>query len=78
MRNIIGRSPAMAKVLETVAQVAPFEATVLITRESGTGKEMIAGAIHYNSPRKDGAFVKISCAAIPDHSYQTTRYDNVP
>lgn len=66
MRNIIGRSPAMAKVLETVAQVAPSEATVLITGASGTGKEMIAGAIHFNSPRKDGPFVKINCAAITE------------
>lgn len=65
-RNIIGRSPAMVKLLETVAQVAPSEATVLITGESGTGKEMIAGAIHFNSPRKEGPFVKINCAAITE------------
>lgn len=65
-RNIIGRSPAMVKVLEAVAQVAPSEATVLVTGESGTGKEMIAGAIHFNSPRKDGPFVKINCAAITE------------
>jgi two-component system response regulator HydG len=65
-RNIIGRSPAMVKLLETVAQVAPSETTILITGESGTGKEMIAGAIHFNSPRKDGPFVKINCAAITE------------
>lgn len=65
-RNIIGRSPAMAKLLETVALVAPSEATVLITGESGTGKELIAGAIHFNSARKNGPFVKINCAAITD------------
>jgi two-component system response regulator HydG len=65
-RNIIGRSPAMVRLLETVAQVAPSEATVLITGESGTGKEMIGGAIHFNSPRKDGPFVKINCAAITE------------
>jgi len=65
-RNIIGRGPAMVKLMETVAQVAPSEATVLITGESGTGKEMIAGAIHFNSPRKDGPFVKINCAAITE------------
>ena len=64
--NIIGQSPAMVKLLETVAQVAPSEATVLITGESGTGKEMLAGAIHFNSPRKDGPFVKINCAAITE------------
>ncbi|MBU2622170.1 MAG: sigma-54 dependent transcriptional regulator, partial [Proteobacteria bacterium] len=66
MRNIIGRSPAMVKLLETVALVAPSEATVLITGESGTGKELIAGAIHFNSARKEGPFVKINCAAITD------------
>ena len=66
MRNSIGRSPAMVRLLETVAQVAPSEATILITGESGTGKELIAGAIHFNSPRKDGPFVKINCAAITE------------
>ncbi len=65
-RNIIGRSPAMSRLLETVALVAPSEATVLITGESGTGKELIAGAIHFNSARKEGPFVKINCAAITD------------
>ncbi|UCG07050.1 MAG: sigma-54-dependent Fis family transcriptional regulator [Desulfobacterales bacterium] len=65
-QNIIGQSPAMIRLLETVAQVAPSEATVLITGESGTGKELIAGAIHFNSHRKDGAFVKINCAAITE------------
>ncbi|MEE9418722.1 MAG: sigma-54 dependent transcriptional regulator [Desulfatiglandaceae bacterium] len=65
-RSIIGPSPAMVRLLETVAQVAPSEATVLITGQSGTGKEMIAGAIHFNSPRKDGPFVKINCAAITE------------
>jgi two-component system response regulator HydG len=65
-QNIIGKSPAMIKLLETVAQVAASEATVLINGESGTGKELIAGAIHFNSPRKDGPFVKINCAAITE------------
>jgi two-component system response regulator HydG len=65
-QNIIGQSPAMIKLLETVAQVAASEATVLINGESGTGKELIAGATHFNSPRKDGPFVKINCAAITE------------
>ncbi|MFW6114951.1 MAG: sigma-54-dependent transcriptional regulator [Thermodesulfobacteriota bacterium] len=65
-RNIIGRSPAMVRLMETIGQVAPTEATVLITGESGTGKEMVAGAIHFNSSRKDGPFVKINCAAITE------------
>ena len=66
MQNIIGRSPAMISLLETVAHVAPSEATVMITGESGTGKELIAGVIHHNSPRKDGPFVKLNCAAITE------------
>jgi two-component system response regulator HydG len=65
-RNIIGRSTVMNRLLETVAQVAPSEATVLITGDSGTGKEMIAGAIHFNSARKEGPFIKLNCAAITE------------
>ncbi len=65
-RRIIGRSAAMAGLLETVAQAAPSEATIMITGESGAGKELIAAAVHYNSPRKDGPFVKINCAAITE------------
>ena len=66
LRNLIGNSPAMTRLLETVAQVAPTEATVLITGASGTGKEMIAGIIHFNSLRKGGPFIKINCAAITE------------
>ena len=65
-QNIIGRSPLMVKLLDTVAQVAATEATVLITGKSGTGKEMIANAIHYNSQRKDAPFIKINCAALTE------------
>ncbi|MCG6893001.1 MAG: sigma-54 dependent transcriptional regulator [Desulfobacteraceae bacterium] len=64
--KLIGRSPAMVRLMETVAQAAPSEATVLIRGESGTGKEMIAGAIHHNSHRREGPFVKINCAAITE------------
>ena len=64
--NIIGRSPAMKKLFETMALVAPSEATVLIVGESGTGKELIANAVHQNSPRKDLPFVKVNCAALPE------------
>jgi len=65
-QNIIGRSPLMIKLLETVEQVAATEATVLITGKSGTGKEMIANAIHYNSLRKNAPFIKINCAALAE------------
>jgi two-component system response regulator HydG len=65
-QNIIGRSPLMIKLLETAEQVAATEATVLITGKSGTGKEMIANAIHYNSLRKNAPFIKINCAALAE------------
>ncbi len=65
-RNLIGRSLAMTRLIETVSQVASTEATVLITGESGTGKEMIAGLLHYNSLRKDGPFIRFNCAAIAE------------
>ena len=64
--NIIGRSPAMSKLFETMALVAPSEATVLIVGESGTGKELIANAIHQNSPRSEKALIKVNCAALPE------------
>ena len=64
--NIIGRSSTMKELLETVAMVAPSEATVLILGESGTGKELIANAIHQNSPRSSHPFIKVNCAALPE------------
>ena len=64
--NIVGNSPAMTRLLETVEQAAPSEANILLFGESGTGKELIAGAIHYNSSRRDFPFVKINCAAITE------------
>ncbi|MRR17602.1 MAG: sigma-54-dependent Fis family transcriptional regulator [Deltaproteobacteria bacterium] len=65
-RNIIGQSQAMVKLLEIVEQVAPTQATILITGESGTGKEVIANAIHLNSNRRQASFVKINCAALTE------------
>jgi two-component system response regulator HydG len=64
--KIVGRSPAMKRVLEILAQVAPSSATVLIQGESGTGKEVIAQAIHDLSPRVNKPFIKVSCAALPE------------
>ncbi len=62
--NIIGDSPAMHDVFAVVGQVANSRATVLLLGETGTGKEMIAKAIHYNSPRKDKPFVRVNCGAM--------------
>ena len=64
--DIIGRSPSMRELFETLSLVAPSEATILIQGESGTGKELVANAIHHNSLRKDGPFVKVNCAALPE------------
>lgn len=63
--EIIGTSPALRDVLSRVAKVAPSDSTVLITGETGTGKELIARAIHKRSPRSGKAFVSVNCAAIP-------------
>lgn len=63
---IIGEDNEMQKILELVKKVASSNVTVLITGESGTGKSLIAKAIHYNSPRRDKPFIEISCGSIPD------------
>jgi DNA-binding NtrC family response regulator len=64
MENIVGESPAMQEVFETVQQVAPSSATVLLSGESGTGKELIAKAIHHLSPRAKQPLVVVHCAAL--------------
>jgi transcriptional regulator with GAF, ATPase, and Fis domain len=63
--EIVGTAPVLQSVLSRVAKVAPTDAAVLITGETGTGKELIARAIHKRSARSGRAFVKVSCAAIP-------------
>ncbi|HEX2442784.1 MAG TPA: sigma-54 dependent transcriptional regulator [Vicinamibacterales bacterium] len=63
--NIIGKSKKMHEVLDLVASVAGSDANILIQGENGTGKELIANALHYNSKRAKGPFIKINCAAIP-------------
>ncbi len=64
--DILGKSSAMAALLDTIHMVAPTDANVLVTGESGTGKELVSSALHYNSPRKDQAFIRINCAAITE------------
>ena len=65
--KIIGESPAMKKVFETMAMVAPTGATVLITGGSGTGKELVAEAIHRDSPRAEQPLIRVNCAALPEN-----------
>ena len=62
--NIIGSSRGMMKVFESIRRIAPTDATVLITGETGTGKELVARAIHYNSPRRNNRFVPLNCAGL--------------
>ncbi len=64
--SIVGNSPKMQEILAAVARVAPTRSTVLLCGESGVGKDMIARAIHHNSPRAAMPFVKINCTAIPE------------
>jgi DNA-binding NtrC family response regulator len=65
--NIVGHSRPMQEIFSTVERVAPTRATVLLAGESGVGKDLIARAIHYHSPRRDRPFVKINCTAIPEN-----------
>jgi two-component system response regulator GlrR len=66
LNNILGKSAKMRKVMAQVAQAADSDSIVYINGESGTGKELIAKSLHLESPRKDGPFVAINCAAIPE------------
>jgi two-component system response regulator AtoC len=64
--NIIARSPRMLDIFDTIRKIADYKTTVLITGESGSGKELIARAIHFNSPRANKPFIAINCSAIPE------------
>ncbi len=65
-KNIIGNSKPFQKIIQIIKQVAPTDASVLITGESGTGKEVIANSIQINSRRSKGPFIKVHCAALPE------------
>ncbi len=65
--RIIGSSAVMLELWEMIVQVAPTDATVLITGESGTGKELVASALHHKSRRADGPFIKVNCAALSEN-----------
>jgi DNA-binding NtrC family response regulator len=75
--EIVGKSDAMQKVLDLVAQVAPTRATVLIQGESGTGKELIAKAIHASSPRAERLFVPVNTGSLPVDLLESTLFGHV-
>jgi DNA-binding NtrC family response regulator len=64
--DLIGKSPSMQKIYDLIGRIRESSSNVLITGESGTGKELVAKAIHYNGLRKEGPFITVNCAAIPE------------
>jgi DNA-binding NtrC family response regulator len=77
MDNIVGRDPRMLKVFEMISSVADTRATVLVTGESGTGKSMIARAIHRRSGRAKGPFVEVACGALPETLLESELFGHV-
>ncbi|HEY1240369.1 MAG TPA: sigma-54 dependent transcriptional regulator [Bryobacteraceae bacterium] len=75
--NIIGKSERMVKLLDVVGQVAPARSTILITGETGTGKELVAKAIHANSPRGDHLFVAVNSGSLPPELLESTLFGHV-
>ncbi len=75
--NIVGKSERMLRMLDLVEQVAPSRSTILITGETGTGKELIAKAIHFSSPRADNPFVTVNSASIPTELLESTLFGHL-
>jgi DNA-binding NtrC family response regulator len=75
--SIIGSSPAMQEVFETIKLIAETDANVLIIGESGTGKELIANAIHYTSHRAKKNFIKVNCTALPKELFESELFGHV-
>ncbi len=75
--GVIGNSPQMYEVIDRLRRIAPTDATVLIQGDTGTGKELIAQAIHQNSPRKSRPFVALNCAALSEHILESELFGHV-
>ena len=75
--QIIGQSPKMIAIYELMEKVAPTKTNILITGDSGTGKELVAKAIHFNSPRRDKAFVTLNCGAIPENLLESELFGHM-
>jgi DNA-binding NtrC family response regulator len=75
--NIIGKSKKMHNVFELIKKIAKSKVNILIEGQSGTGKELVSKAIHYNSPRKNSAFVAINCSAIPENLLESELFGHI-
>jgi len=75
--GLIGKSPAMKRLFQLLETVAPTSSTILITGETGTGKEVVARAIHHNSPRRQQRFVALNCSAIPETLLEAELFGHV-
>lgn len=73
-KRIVGESTSLRQILSTIGVIAPTRSTVLLQGESGTGKELLARAVHDQSDRKDGPFISINCAALPDNLVESTLF----
>ncbi len=72
--NLVGNAPAMHKVYDLIKRVSGTSSNVLVTGDSGTGKEMVAKAIHYNGPLKDKPFISVNCGAIPENLMESEMF----
>ena len=75
--DIIGRAPALQKIMRQIDLVAKTEANVLVTGQSGTGKELVSRAIHERSPRRDRPLIKVNCGAIPENLFESEFFGHV-
>ena len=75
--NVIGSSQAIERLLELVRRIAPTRSTVLINGETGTGKELVAGCIHQNSPRAKAPFIKVNCSAIVENLLESELFGHI-
>lgn len=77
LENLVGQSEAIERVLSTAATAAKSRATILITGETGTGKELVANVVHYNSDRSSGPFIRVNCGALPETLLESELFGHV-
>jgi len=75
--SIIGQAPSMLRIFELIRRVGPTPSNILVTGESGSGKELIAKALHYNSPLAPGPFISVNCGAIPENLIESEMFGHV-